>query len=143
LGNQIAEPPTPRYRRRRDASAYLRERWGLSYAPAKLAKYASIGGGPRFVHDNGRIPLYPRSALDEWARSRLSVLKSSTSDPGHDPRVEFADPPTPSAGKATPVEALEENARRKIGKNQPEQQSSGSPHHDITAIAFATAGDRA
>ena len=82
IGNQVDSPAAPRYRRRPEASAYLRERWGLSHAPSTLAKYASIDGGPRFVHDNGRIPLYPEGELDAWARSRFSPLKSSMSHPG-------------------------------------------------------------
>src|SRR3954451_15563879 len=79
---------------------------GLSYAPATLAKYASIGGGPRFLHDNGRIPLYPETALDEWARSRLSPLKSSTSDPGYGEEGQYSVPPAaPRPRKATPIES--------------------------------------
>ena len=71
----------PRYRRRADASKYLHDKWGLRCAPPTLAKLASIGGGPPFVHA-GRFPLYPELQLDEWARSRISPLKLSTSDNG-------------------------------------------------------------
>ena len=81
IGEMNAELTTPNYRRRVDASKYLKEKWGLRYAPPTLAKLASIGGGPSFVHA-GRFPLYPESELDEWARSRISPLKRSTSDTG-------------------------------------------------------------
>ena len=79
------EPQHPIYRRRRDASEYLRNRFSLNCAVGTLAKYATIGGGPRFVHA-GRFPLYPETELDAWALSRISSLKSSTSD------TESADP---------------------------------------------------
>jgi len=73
--------PAPQYRRRIEASEYLKDKWGLRYAPATLAKLASVGGGPAFVHA-GRFPLYPQTALDAWARSRISPLKRLTSDSG-------------------------------------------------------------
>ena len=75
------ESEVPRYRRRADASKYLADRWGLRYAPPTLAKLASVGGGPAFVHA-GRFPLYPETELDDWARHRISPLKRSTSDVG-------------------------------------------------------------
>jgi hypothetical protein len=71
----------PRRHRRADASGYLKERWGLDYKPATLAKLACLGGGPRFEHA-GRFPLYREDELDAWALARLSPLKSSTSDIG-------------------------------------------------------------
>ena len=67
--------------RRKQASEYLREQWGIERTPGTLAKLAVIGGGPRFQHA-GRIPLYPIVELNDWARSTLSPLKSSTSDIG-------------------------------------------------------------
>ena len=44
--------------RRAEASAYLKEKHGIDRAPTTLAKYAVVGGGPRFQHV-GRLPLYP------------------------------------------------------------------------------------
>lgn len=70
-------------RRRKEASVYLREKWGIERAPSTLAKLATIGGGPRFVLA-GRIPLYPESELDTWAQSITSPLLSSTSDRNKD-----------------------------------------------------------
>lgn len=71
----------PRRHRRAEASGYLKDRWGLDYKPATLAKLACLGGGPRFEHA-GRFPLYRDDELDAWASARLSPLKSSTSDTG-------------------------------------------------------------
>ena len=67
--------------RRRAASEYLQSSWGISCRPATLAKLATIGGGPRFAHF-GRWPVYDVKELDQWVLSRLSGLKSSTSDMG-------------------------------------------------------------
>lgn len=65
---------------RREAAEYLSSR-GIRTAPATLAKYATIGGGPKFRHF-GRWPRYLASELDEWIDARLSGPKKSTSDPG-------------------------------------------------------------
>lgn len=65
--------------RRKEASIYLLEQYGISRKPKTLAKLAVIGGGPKFRHA-GRIPLYPTNELDIWAASILSPLKNSTSD---------------------------------------------------------------
>jgi hypothetical protein len=73
------QPRYPVYRRRRRASEYLFERFGLNCAVSTLAKFATVGGGPKFVHA-GRFPLYPEDELDAWALSRISLLKTSTAD---------------------------------------------------------------
>jgi hypothetical protein len=65
--------------RRDEASSYLKERWGLERKSSTLAKYACLGGGPRFEYA-GRIPIYPENELDTWARSILSALCSSTAE---------------------------------------------------------------
>jgi hypothetical protein len=65
--------------RRKQASKYLQEKWGIERAPSTLAKLAVIGGGPKFQHAN-RTPLYSPNELDSWAASILSPLKNSTSD---------------------------------------------------------------
>lgn len=64
---------------RAEVSAYLKAKWGISRAPATLAKLACVGGGPRFESAN-RTPLYREMEVDIWAQSILSPLKSSTSD---------------------------------------------------------------
>jgi hypothetical protein len=67
--------------RRSEASAYLKEKHGIVRTPATLAKYACVGGGPKFQHV-GRVPHYTPTELDAYADSILSPLKSSTSDRG-------------------------------------------------------------
>jgi hypothetical protein len=74
------EPPSPtRLLRRREASAYLKATWGIDRAISTLNKLACIGGGPTFCRD-GRFPLYARSDLDDWARSKIGPKLRSTSD---------------------------------------------------------------
>jgi hypothetical protein len=63
--------------RRREAGAYLREKFGFG-SPATLAKLATLGGGPRF-RKCGPLVLYSREDLDAWVDSRLSTLRASTS----------------------------------------------------------------
>ena len=65
--------------RRKEASTYLRDKWGIIRAPKTLAKLAVIGGGPPFEKD-GRFPLHTEEGLDEWARSQLSPLVHSTAE---------------------------------------------------------------
>jgi hypothetical protein len=64
---------------RREASAYLTS-LGYRVAPASLAKYASIGGGPIY-QTFGRIPLYRPRDLRAWAEARCSAPRRSTSEP--------------------------------------------------------------
>src|SRR5262245_12725670 len=71
--------------RRKAASQYLEEKYGIHRAPATLAKLAVLGDGPPFRRD-GRIPLYSTDDLDQWATSRLGTLMRSTSD-GASPSV--------------------------------------------------------
>ena len=70
----------PRFRRS-EASIYLLQQHGLQVASATLAKLACVGGGPPF-NKAGRIPLYGRERLDEWAIAKLGVERRSTSDEG-------------------------------------------------------------
>lgn len=64
--------------RRYEASAYLKEKYGIERKPTTLAKLAVLGGGPRYVKA-GRVPLYPQKELDAWAQGILSPLRASTS----------------------------------------------------------------
>jgi hypothetical protein len=73
--------PTPesgseRRLRRRQAAQYLTDS-GYPTAPATLAKYASMGGGPIF-ESFGRLPLYRPADLLAWARSRCSGPRCRT-----------------------------------------------------------------
>jgi hypothetical protein len=65
--------------RRKEASAYLREKFKLERAPSTLAKWAVIGGGPPFRLLN-RVPLYTPADLDQWVASKLGHRMCSTSD---------------------------------------------------------------
>ena len=57
-------PKSVRRFRRVQASAYLKEVWGISRSPKTLAKLNVIGGGPLVEYD-GRIPLYTEPNLDD------------------------------------------------------------------------------
>ncbi|HZR89950.1 MAG TPA: hypothetical protein VFB02_24360 [Bradyrhizobium sp.] len=67
------------YLRRKEASTYLRDKFGLKREPSTLAKLAVIGGGPPFRLLN-RVPLYTPADLDQWVASRLGPRMHSTSD---------------------------------------------------------------
>lgn len=74
--------PPAQFLRRSAAAQYLRAKFGIG-SSASLAKYACLGGGPRF-HLCGRIPLYEPDDLDAWALSRIGEAMASTSDnPDH------------------------------------------------------------
>lgn len=68
---------------RREASAYIVEKYGETFGVSQktLAKLAVTGGGPAF-HKWGRRVGYTAKALDEWAASRISDARRSTSDIG-------------------------------------------------------------
>lgn len=68
--------------RRWEAAEYLELVHGVTVAPATLAKYASVGGGPAFNKGASRTPLYPVAELDRWAVERMGKLIRSTSDMG-------------------------------------------------------------
>jgi hypothetical protein len=65
--------------RRKAASAYLFEKFGIERAVGTLAKLATLGGGPLFRRA-GRIPLYASDDLDDWALSLISGPMRSTSE---------------------------------------------------------------
>jgi hypothetical protein len=65
--------------RRAEAARYIRENHGIPCAPATLAKYACVGGGPAF-RKAGKFPIYSRDDLDAWAQQRLGRLVRSTSE---------------------------------------------------------------
>jgi hypothetical protein len=65
--------------RRKAASAYLLEKFGIERAPGTLAKLATLGGGPVFCRV-GRIPIYATDDLDAWAMSLMSGPMRSTSE---------------------------------------------------------------
>ncbi len=65
---------------RKEASTELL-RMGIRRSPSTLAKvFCTRSDGPPCTH-LGRTPYYPKSLLHEWARSQLSGLRSSSSQP--------------------------------------------------------------
>ena len=71
--------PNKKYLRRKEASKYLKEIWGISLNPNTLAKLAVTGGGPPFQKD-GHFPLYTTPNLDAFAEARLSPEVTSTAE---------------------------------------------------------------
>jgi hypothetical protein len=66
--------------RRVAAAHYVQETYGFPCSPRTLAKIACVSShGPPF-RKAGRIPLYPKSGLDDWAQSKIGPLVRSTSD---------------------------------------------------------------
>ena len=72
---------------RKGASVFLNEQ-GYVTAPATLAKLASVGGGPQY-RKFGRKPLYLPADLLQWAKSRCSAPRQSTSEPERLTKAEF------------------------------------------------------
>lgn len=64
----------PQYLRRKQASEYLKEVWGLSYAESTLARLCSQGVGPE-THLDGRTALHTPAALDAFAKSRIKPAR--------------------------------------------------------------------
>lgn len=86
-GGALSATPLPAHLRkprlrRFEVPEYLLLKFGITIAPATLAKLASTGGGPSFNKAN-RTPLYPTDALDVWAEKRLGRLVASTSELNH------------------------------------------------------------
>jgi hypothetical protein len=66
--------------RRKDAAAYVQDRYGFPCSPKTLAKLACVSSdGPPF-RKAGRTPLYPQTGLDAWAQRKLGPLVRSTSE---------------------------------------------------------------
>jgi hypothetical protein len=66
------------YRTRAEASDYLKEK-GCPVAKGTLQKYATVGGGPRYVIF-GNKALYTDAWLDEWVEEKISAPRCSTSE---------------------------------------------------------------
>jgi hypothetical protein len=70
---------TSKYLRRKLASQYLQDYWGIRCSPRYMAKLAVTGGGPPFRKAN-RDPLYDPADLDAWAQSKIGSLAHSTAE---------------------------------------------------------------
>ena len=68
------------YLTRGQASEYCLRK-GLPVSPKTLAKYACVGGGPKFRKFGTMRVIYKIEDLDEWIERRLSKLFSSTGIP--------------------------------------------------------------
>jgi hypothetical protein len=68
-----------KFLRRKEAAAYLKEKYGFSSERA-LAKAACVGGGPEFHRLGSRTVVYTHEALDRWVMNRLSPPLHSTSE---------------------------------------------------------------
>jgi hypothetical protein len=68
-----------KFLRRAAAGEYLKQTYGVG-SRRTLAKLAVVGGGPEMRYI-GRLPVYTIAALDEWAQSKISGPRRSTSDP--------------------------------------------------------------
>ncbi len=69
---------SPKFYRRKQAAEYLLERYGFG-AERSLAKGAVTGDTPEF-HKAGRLVVYTREALDEWALKKIGKPRRSSSD---------------------------------------------------------------
>ena len=67
-----------KYLNRSEIAKWLTE-LGYETSPKTLAKYAVVGGGPRYVKFGNR-PLYTREWGLEWAESKTSAPMTSTSE---------------------------------------------------------------
>ncbi len=74
----MSSTATTRFLRRKDAGAYLKDKYGFC-SHGVLAKLATIGGGPEYSY-LGDIPVYEPEKLDEWALGKLSHPVRSTSE---------------------------------------------------------------
>jgi len=63
---------------RRKAARYVKEKYDFG-SEARLAKLASVGGGPKMAYA-GDIPLYTEEWLDEWALAQIGEPVSSTAE---------------------------------------------------------------
>lgn len=66
--------------RRWEAAEYLKIVHGVEVAPATLAKWATVGGGPEYQKVNA-TPLYPTVGLDHWVAEKLSAPVRNSSQP--------------------------------------------------------------
>jgi hypothetical protein len=64
---------------RKDAGAYLRAKYGIG-SSRTLAKGASVGDTPPFHKFGGHRVVYSVADLDQWALSKISAARQSTSD---------------------------------------------------------------
>ena len=73
--------PSDTYYRRKEAAAFLKAKFGLEVAPDTLkAWFIRRSDGPP-VRYWGRWPVYREDELIEWATRRVSLPRTSSSQP--------------------------------------------------------------
>jgi hypothetical protein len=65
---------------RKDAAAYVRQRWGRPCTSPMLAKAAVRGDGPAFRKIGTRWVVYAKADLDRWVLSAMSEPVYSTAE---------------------------------------------------------------
>jgi hypothetical protein len=108
------------YLSRTEASEYLQD-LGLAVAPSTLAKLAVIGGGPPYVKFMSRARYEPRD-LHEWAASRISPKRRSTSLPSKEIKDVSSDSrrrADQDAGGPIPARPTIQAGRRPAGTRAP------------------------
>jgi hypothetical protein len=88
-----------RNHRRREAAAYVREKYNVPCTEATLATIASRGGGPCFSLF-GRTPIYSETDLDSWVEARMGSPVRSTSEARGVRRESDRKVPIPSTTRA-------------------------------------------
>ncbi|MFV0626882.1 MAG: helix-turn-helix transcriptional regulator [Alphaproteobacteria bacterium] len=68
----MTEETETKYITREQASQYLTNVLGCPTSFKTLCKFATTGGGPKYVKFGSRRVLYTIEALNEWASGRLS-----------------------------------------------------------------------
>jgi len=64
---------------RREASAYLKEKRGLTVSAKSFSKWATCGGGPLYrIFCNKAV--YLAEDLDAWADAKMSAPRRTTSE---------------------------------------------------------------
>jgi hypothetical protein len=67
---------------RKDAAAYIREKYARPCTVGLLNKLAVRGDGPEFRKMAGRFVVYEQKALDAWAQAQIGAPQTSTSYAG-------------------------------------------------------------
>jgi hypothetical protein len=75
---ELGTPSEERFLRRRQAADYLQSKYGFG-AMAILAKGAVTGDTPCY-RKAGKMVLYTKTSLDEWALKKIGPPQRSTSD---------------------------------------------------------------
>lgn len=88
------------YLSRKEASRFLAN-LGLFIAPSTLAKYATVGGGPKFRRFGRQVKYLPAD-LVAWAETRLSGPVQSTSEFELDGQEEIVSEEEASLTSASP-----------------------------------------